>query len=640
MTERTLCPILVGRESELATLEDALIDAARADGRFVVVSGDAGMGKTRLTSEAQGQAAKLGFTLLRGGCAPTDVAIPYLPLLEAAGNRLARADLARVREWVGPAANDLGRLFPQMVGDSPPPAHDPGGDATLRLFESVVLLLFALSDGGPLLLTIEDLQWSDPATRDLVDYLARRAPSLPILLLATYRSDELHRRHSLRSTVHGWRRAGLAEFVELAPLKRVDVRAMSHAILDDEVSEEFRDYIYERTEGSPLALEEMLREAIDRGDIFRSAHGWDRKPLTQLRIPRAVAEVVLLRLDRLDEQRASVLCAASVLGRSFSYSVLAAVTDLANASVRSALDELVKDQMLEPDQEARGNFRFRHALIQEAVYDQILSPHRDELHLRVADVLRKEDVSAVEIGSHLLRGGHIDDAVPVLLVAAQEAMTNFAALTAVEVYRRVLPHIKDAELRGRVLCRLGESLWHSSQPSAAERCLREAISLLIGSDDTALVARCRHLLGGCLHDQGRDLEEEAEYLSALTLLTPLGPGEDLATVYLRLSRLRWSHNDDAGTISMARHAIAAAESAKAEAVRLWAGAYLGAAMADQGATDPGLEVLQRSCNEAEARQMHWITAAALRLEMDVLIRALRLGAVSALLSRLRRVPGM
>ncbi len=252
----------------------------------------------------------------------------------------------------------------------------------------MVLLLSALSEGGPLLLTIEDLQWSDPATRDLVDYLARRAPSLPFLVLATYRSDELHRRHPLRSTVHGWRRGSLAEFIELTPLKRADVRAMAQAIFDDEVSEEFRDYMYERTEGSPLALEEMLRDAIDRGDIFRSASGWDRKPLAQLRIPREVAEVVLLRLDRLEAQSASVLYAASVLGRSFSYGVLAAVTALSSAAVRAALDELVKVQMLESDADVRGHFRFRHALIQEAVYDQILSPHRDGLHLRVADVLR------------------------------------------------------------------------------------------------------------------------------------------------------------------------------------------------------------------------------------------------------------
>ena len=409
VTERTLCPVLVGRHAELAIVEDALIDAARSDGRFVVIAGDAGMGKTRLTTEAQVLAAKLGFTTLRGGCAPTDVAIPYLPLLEAAGNRLARTDLARVRERVGTAATDLARLFPQMVGDHPLATHDTGGDSSLQLFESMVLLLSALSEGGPLLLTIEDLQWSDPATRDLVDYLARRAPSLPFLVLATYRSDELHRRHPLRTTVHGWRRGGLAEFIELTPLKRADVRAMAQAIFDDEVSEEFRDYMYERTEGSPLALEEMLRDAIDRGDIFRSASGWDRKPLAQLRIPREVAEVVLLRLDRLEAQSASVLYAASVLGRSFSYGVLAAVTDLPGAAVRAALDELVKVQMLESDADVRGHFRFRHALIQEAVYDQILSPHRDELHLRVADVLRSTHASAVEVGSHLLRGGRVDE---------------------------------------------------------------------------------------------------------------------------------------------------------------------------------------------------------------------------------------
>jgi hypothetical protein len=384
----------------------------------------------------------------------------------------------------------------------------------------------------------------------------------------------------------------------------------------------------------------MLRDAIDRGDIFRSENGWDRKPLAQLRIPREVAEVVLLRLDRLDAEPAAVLYAASVLGRSFSYDVLAAITDLSSAAVRAALDDLVKLQMLESDTDARGHFRFRHALIQEAVYDQILSPHRDELHLRVADVLRSAQASAVEVGNHLLRGGRVDDAVPVLLVAAQEAMTNFAALTAVEVYTRVLPHITDRALRAQVLCRLGESLWRSSQPSAAERRLREAIAALAGSDDAALSARCRYLLGGTLHDQGRGVEEEAEYEAALAMLAPLDPGEDLATVYLRLSRLRWSRNDNAGAIVMARAAIGAAESAGADAVRVWATAYLGAAIADQGATAAGIAVLRQSCDEAEMRQLHWITAAALRLEMDVLIRALRHAEVPALLGRLRSVPGM
>ena len=640
MKERTLCPVVVGRELELAALEDALIDAARADGRFVVICGDAGLGKTRLTSEAQACAARLGFTTLRGGCAPTDVAIPYLPLLEAAGNGLARAELSRVRALVGPATAALGGLFPQLGGETQPRSSHPGGDASLRLFESVLILLNALGDGGPLLLIIEDLQWSDPATRDLMDYLARRAPSLPLLVLATYRSDELHRRHPLRSTVHGWRRGGLAEFVELAPLRREDAGAMSQAILDDTVSEEFRDYIHERTEGSPLALEEMLREAIDRGDIVRAERGWDRRPLTELRIPRAFAEVVLLRLDRLDEQKTSVLNAASVLGRSFSYSTLATITALDGSTVRRALEELVKEQMLEPDPETRGHFRFRHALIQEAVYDQILSPHRDELHLRVAKVLRSTGAPAMEVGSHLLRGGRVDDAVPVLLVAADEAMAHFAARTAVEVYTRVLPHIGEPTLRGRVLCRLGESLWRSSQPTAAERCLREAIAIVEPRDDPELTARSRHLLGACLHDQGRTDEEEAEYQAAIAILSSLDPSEDLATVYLRLSRLRWIRCDGAGTIAMAGDAIKVAQSAHADAVRIWAGSYLGAAMVDQGDTDAGLAVLQQCCDEAIAGQMYWIAASALQLEMDVLIRALRHREIPALLSRLRAVPGM
>ena len=226
---------------------------------------------------------------------------------------------------------------------------------------------------------------------------------------------------------------------------------MSQAILDDTVSEEFRDYIHERTEGSPLALEEMLREAIDRGDIVRAERGWDRRPLTELRIPRAFAEVVLLRLDRLDEQKTSVLNAASVLGRSFSYSTLATITALDGSTVRRALEELVKEQMLEPDPETRGHFRFRHALIQEAVYDQILSPHRDELHLRVAKVLRSTGAHAMEVGSHLLRGGRVDDAVPVLLVRGRGDGALRCAHSGRGVHARPAAHRRADAARTRAL---------------------------------------------------------------------------------------------------------------------------------------------------------------------------------------------
>ena len=641
VAERTLCPILVGRQHELGALDDALLDAARGDGRLVVLAGDAGIGKSRLATETQRRATRLGFRVLRGGCAVTDLAIPYLPFLEAVNNELARADVGRVQERLEPGlVEDLASLFPKL---SPGTGRrlDQGRDGgTLSLFEAIVSLLGSLREGRPLLLVVEDLHWADPSTRELADYLAHRVSSLPMVLVVTFRSDELPRRDPLLLMLHGWRRGGLAEILELAPLTAVHVAQMSQAILGDDVSNEFRDYLFDRTEGSPLAIEEMLREGVDRGDIFRSEHGWDRKPIARLRLPQAVSEVVLLRADRLAATESNVLDAAAVIGRSFTYGVLATITNLAEDDVSGAVEELVLRQFLEPDEEVRGRFRFRHALIQEAVYDQIISPRRERLHLRVAEALGQAAAPAVEIGNHLLLAGQTGGAVPLLLSAADEAMSSFAAASAAELYERVMAHVSAPEERGQLLLRLGEALCRSGQPLAAERHLREAIEILTAVDEPAGVARCRHLLGTCLHEQGRSREEELEYERALSILEALPPNEEQAMVHLRLARLRWSRCDNRGTKAMAERTIRVADAVGAHLANVWARAYLGAATAHLGEVNEGLRLLESSFREAAEKHLYWVAAAVLRLDMSVRNHALRNPEIAALIQSFRALPGI
>ena len=641
VTERTLCPILVGRQHELAPLDDALLDAARGDGRLVVFAGEAGIGKSRLATETRRRATRLGFTVLRGGCAATGLAIPYLPFLEAINNELARADVARVRERLEPGLErELASLFPKLFPDPGRRVDQSRDGDKLGLFEAIVSLLSALAEGRPLLLVIEDLHWADPSTRELADYLAHRVSSLPMVLVATFRSDELLRRDPLLLMVHGWRRGGLAEVLELTLLTALDVAQMSQAILGNEVSDEFRDYLFDRTEGSPLAIEEMLREGVDRGDIFRSERGWDRKPIARLRLPRAVSEVILLRADRLATTESSVLDAAAVIGRSFTYTVLAAITNLAEDDVSRAVEELVLHQFLEPDLEVRGRFRFRHALIQEAVYDQIISPRRERLHLRTAEALGQAAAPALEIGNHLLLAGQTASAVPLLLRAAEEAMSNYAAASAVELYERLMPHVNVPEQRGRLLERLGEALWRSGQPLAAERHLRQAAETLTAVDEPAGAARCRQLIGACLHDQGRIREEELEYQRALSILEALPPNEDQAMVHLRLARLRWSRCDNRGAKAMAERTIAVADAAGADLVGVWARAYLGAATAHLGEVDEGFRLLESSWRDATEKRMYWAAAAVLRLDMSVRNHALRNPEIPALMQTFRSLPGI
>ncbi|HEX2679973.1 MAG TPA: AAA family ATPase, partial [Candidatus Dormibacteraeota bacterium] len=295
---RVLSPTMVGRDEELSTLEDALLSALRGDGGVVIVGGEAGMGKTRLVNALAMRARRLGCAVILGACSEAELALPYLPFLEAIGNYLASADVAALRERLGAAAEELANLFPQM--GRPAPAGGDPTQAKLRLFESMLLLLRDAARSRALLVILEDLQWADPSTRELVDYATRRLRSTNVLIVATYRSDEMHRKHALLPTIQGWRRNGQVELVELSPLDPVRVGEMICAIFEERsVSDEFRDFLQRRSEGNPFVVEELLRDALDRGDIFRSETGWDRKRLEEMRMPPTVRDTILQRLERL-----------------------------------------------------------------------------------------------------------------------------------------------------------------------------------------------------------------------------------------------------------------------------------------------------------------------------------------------------
>src|ERR1700694_4312975 len=296
--QRVLCPVLIGREHELSILEDALLEANRGHGQVAILTGDAGMGKTRLSTELQRRAQQLGMKVLWGGGSEAEVGVPYLPFREAIGTYLAEADLDQVRQRLGPIRRELGHLFPQLD----PEAGSPDNDTVrgkLRLFEAILTLLAISTAVGGLLMVIEDLHWADASTRELLDYLTRRLRSSRILVVGTYRSDEMHRKHPLVPMVQSWRRSSTATIVELNPLLPEEVGRIVRAIFDiEEVREDTRDFLHERSEGNPFVLEEVLKAALDRGDIFRDESGWTRKSLSEIRLPESVRNTILIRVER------------------------------------------------------------------------------------------------------------------------------------------------------------------------------------------------------------------------------------------------------------------------------------------------------------------------------------------------------
>jgi class 3 adenylate cyclase len=607
MLQRVLCPVLVGRDEPLFLLEDALLAAHSGDSRFVLLGGEAGMGKTRLATELAKRAQRLGWAALWGGCSEAELALPYLPIVEAAGNYLETQGVDEVAARLGPAREELAQLFPQL-GSAPVPATADPAQAKLRLFEAVVALLSIPAREQGLLLVVEDIHWADVATRELIDHLARRVTSLRCVVLATYRTDELDRRHPLTSQIQSWRRTGIAETVVLEPLAPDDIGRMIEAIVEDEVGAGFRDLMHQRTEGNPFVLEEMLKETVDRGEALGAGRGWTGRTAEELRIPETVREAILLRVDRLDPAHVGVLEAGAVLGRTFAYDTLVRVVECDAATVQDALAAATAQQLLVERTGGTPAYEWRHALTQEAIADSIVLPRRQQIHSRAADALAMAGSTALAVVRHLLAAGRFDEAVPACVFAADEAEAALAFREAVELIERALPHTRDPQLRTQLLCRMGRALWLAGQPQEAEAVLDDGIAALEADGDSREAARYRLIRGRCRWELSRPPDALEDFEAARDALEADGPSADLALAYMRISGLHKFEFEDVLSIEAAERAVETAAAAGADFERVWAQSWLAFALYDGGRGEEADALLDQAFREARARGYAFIAA--------------------------------
>jgi class 3 adenylate cyclase len=617
--QRALSPVLIGRERELGILEDTLLTASRGDARVALIAGEAGMGKTRLADELISRAHKIGFEVLTGGCSEADLSLPYLPFVEAIGNFLARSDLQQLRERLGPSARELGRLFPRLAGteaiaDAGDPAH-----ARLRICEALTDLLQVPAELRGLLLVLEDLHWADASTREVLDFLVRRLRTGRVMILGTYRSDEMHRKHPLLPTVQGWMRAGLVDLVELGPLSPDGVAGMVRAIFDQErVTDEFRDFLHSRCEGNPFVLEEMLKLAMDRGDIYRGANGWERKELRELRLPRTVKDTILMRVERLDEEKIQLLGTAAVLGQSFETLLLTAASGQTQKVVEDTLQAAEQQQILEEENQA-GRYRFRHALTREVIYEDLPAPKRERLHLKAAEALRaRTEVPTVDVVYHLMAANAFAEAVPLCLQAAREASRASAYEEAADLFRLALPHVREARSRAEILVDLGDACTRSGEVGSAREYLSEGIAELERLADPIAAAGARIHLSRVWGFQSHTGEERAELERAVAVLEPAGPSEALAQAYMRLAAIHSFNYEYTPGLVLANKALDVAAAVGAEAVRIYTYNYLGLALNGSGRVEEGYESLWRSYHEAVDRGLRWIAGNALHNMMALL----------------------
>jgi len=517
---------MVGRDDELGRLLTLLDDAEAGRSVAALVSGDAGVGKSRLVREVAQLAAGRGFTVLSGQCAELGDSVPYLPLADALRGA---AQSTGVRDALS-SRPALSRLLPDS-GDGRPADEDRSGLARQQMFGAVLGLLTELAAAAPVLLVLEDLHWADASTRDLVTFLSRVLHRERVALIGTYRTDDLHRRHPLRPVVAELQRLPGVISIDLAPLDSSALAEHLTAAAPGRLDATELNEIMARAEGNAYYAEELLAACVsgDRGD--RNA------------LPAGLAALLLSRVEQLSDATQRVLRAAAVAGRKADDELVRAASDLEAVEYEGAVREAVTHQLLVPD--GTEGYVFRHALLREAVYADLLPGERTRLHATMSSLLSEPQRltvpgTAAELAQHCLASHDIPGAFAASVRAGEEAERLGAPAEAhrhfdqaLALWERVVEPEKTAGMaRGKLGLLSADNAADSGDIERAVhllRRLRQALAAQAKTDDgprdVSLASRIGERLAFFLNqlDDAKALAEDIEVARATVEATPADP---------------------------------------------------------------------------------------------------------------------
>ncbi|MEP7053768.1 MAG: AAA family ATPase [Actinomycetota bacterium] len=633
-SERLAHSPLVGRADEVTRLAAMVGISGVGRETGILVAGDAGVGKTRMLAELRDQAERAGWRVLLGHCLDFgDSALPYLPFTEIFGRLAARS--AADAEALVSAHPAIARLMPsnRLLSDD----QRPEGPRVERgdLFEAVRSAFTQLAADQPLLVLIEDVHWADQSTRDILSYLFARRFSGQVTVVASYRSDDLHRRHPLRAVVAEWSRLPGVARLPLQPLGDLQVRELVRALHPAPMPESRVTNIVQRAEGNAFFTEELVA-ASDLG--------------TQS-LPTDLADLLLVRLDQLDDTTRRVVRAAAVAGRRVPHALLAAVVGIDGGTLDRALRDAVEANVLVPT--GSDGYGFRHALLAEAIYDDLLPGERVRLHAAYAAVLGSPDVdaTAAELARHARLAHDLATATRASIQAGDEAMAlagpdeaaqhyelalelmadkgfaaklnidviglaikaSEAALAAGHVFRGLalvqaqltaLPPDAPPEQRARLLVAVaGAAILSDSNVDLLE-VTTEALSL-ISAEATPLRARVLNVHARAHVDRNRDEDSVRWATEALELASALGLPAVVAEAATTLARVNERLGNPDASRQTLEQTIVDARAAGEVAAELRGMFNLGGLLYEQGKLEEALSVYDATCRRASETSRPW-----------------------------------
>ncbi|MBL7209797.1 MAG: protein kinase [Dehalococcoidia bacterium] len=438
---------LVDREQEMRTLRPCLDATLRSEGSLAFITGEAGIGKTRLAYELRSYAKLRGAQCLIGRGYEREGAVPYHPWSDIIKECFRWAPQLLLFKAVGSFAPDLAKLVPEVgekLGSIPPSVPGPSVQEHIRLFEAVTQFFVNISKEAPLALFLDDLQWFDDASMELLHHMARAITTARLLVVGAYRDLELEDQRSLSRTVAEINRERLFHALPLKRLAFDDVCQMVRQTFGEEVPSELRDLLYSKTEGNPFFVEEVLRSLVEEGAVYPVEKGWGVTDLSQVHVARGIKEVVEKRLECLDEESSHVLSAAAVIGRDFSFPVLTEITGLDEDGLIDVIDKCLQTRLV-VDRHIPGEevYAFADTQLRDVLYEGISPVRRRRHHLKVGEAVekvyaRKIDDHLEALAYHFVEGNDLSKAVDYCQKAGDKATRLFAWNQARRYYETAL----------------------------------------------------------------------------------------------------------------------------------------------------------------------------------------------------------
>jgi len=607
---------LIDRTEEMKALREAADRATRGEGGIVFIHGEAGIGKTRLARELGAYARSQGMQVLSGRCPALfkmDGVPPYVLWEEVIKDYLEACTPEQLFRVIGsypievsklvPELKQKLRTFPQSFPLSPEHSRD-------RLFEAVSQFVTNISRETPLLVILDDLQWTDKSSLLMLHYLARGVYKDSLLLLGAYRDTYIDEKHPLSSVLTELNRERLLHSVPLKRMSFDDVSEMIKRIIgQDDVPREFCELVFEKTMGNPFFVEEVIMSLKEEEIIYLEGKKWRIKEVSRIKFPRTVKSVIKKRISRLDDESQQVMTMASFVGKDFTLKAVRSVTGIKEDKLFEIMDKLLKTRLFKQGV-IRGEdvCSFADIIVRDVVHEEVGHFKRKKLHGVVGRALEKvyaKDIDAHlgELALHFLESGDKEKALDYFLKAGEKAAEVYANSEAASYLQSALQLLEEKEgklpQRAHVLERIGDIKKLVGEYDACINNWNDALLLWKQLHEKGNASRLHRKMANVLWDaMGEAKKAEEHHEKALKILETESESVELASLYEDMAHMYYRNGDMTKALSSAEKALKLAKKLNASEVIASSYASLGTILSFTGEIKKGCECLERGLKKA------------------------------------------